>query len=127
MDSCIEWHVMQVNKHYWKILVVVMSIMRISLKTPTHVGGHVLQMYTKAATIEAAVSLDNWCFFFFLLFLVFTCFARIYCLKCSCVCRFIFVVCLIVFFWGGGFKVNHLLACLINIFPRLGLFECGRQ
>ena len=35
------------------------------------VGGHVLQVCAEAATIEAAVSLDNWCVFFSSVFFLF--------------------------------------------------------
>ena len=46
--------------------VVVMSIMSICYGRTCPVGGHVLQVCAEAATVEAAVSLGNWCFFIFL-------------------------------------------------------------
>ena len=68
------------------------------------VGGHVLQVCAEAATIEAAVKLVCWCFFFspvIFFFISETFFPRIHCLKCSSwVCRFIIVICLdVVFFF----------------------------
>ena len=104
VDSSIGWHVMQVDMHYWNIFGSShVCHENICYGRTCPVGGHVLQVCAEAATIEAAVSLGIWCFFFspvFCLFCSEICFPRIYCLKCSSrVCRFIFVVCLVVFFF----------------------------
>ena len=78
---------MQVDMHYWKICGSGGHVYHenICYGRTSPVGGYVLQVWAKAATIESAVNLDMLSKDLFLEF-------------SSWVRRFIFVVCLVVFF-----------------------------
>ena len=59
--------------HYWKVCgsgnLVYHEFFSYGRTCP--VGGHVLQVCSEAATIEATVSLGSWCFYFLYFFLFF--------------------------------------------------------
>ena len=64
---------MQVDIYYWKTCISDGHVYHenVCYRRICPVGGHVLQVCAEAETIEAAVSLGNWCVFFPLVFVVF--------------------------------------------------------
>ena len=61
MDSCIEWHVMQVDMYYWKICGSGCHVYQknICYERTCPIGVHVLQVCAEAASIEDAVGVGS--------------------------------------------------------------------
>ena len=59
--------IMQVDMYYWKACgsCGLVFYENICCSRTCLIGGHVLQVCAKAAIIQAAVSLGNWCVYFF--------------------------------------------------------------